>query len=604
MTMIKHLLKPVLLLVVGLTVSLSAFPASKSKYSQFTKTYKNARLEQVIQDLQAKTGYKIQYVEDEIDLNKRISGQFKQQSARAVLRKVLDKDLQITAKKGVITISQKPAPPQEIKVTAVSPSRVEEDSLKTVTVYEDTTFTITCKTQTRELPAKEPEQPKYTGKGHYLQGHAGIGYAELGYKPNRENDQAKGGVGATVGLNYAYYFHENWGVTAGIDFDYFGGRAIVGDCYEWGTDLTNGDSDGEVYAHRVYGHEWTEKQSVGMIGLPIGIQMMYPLSKKENPLKIYAGAGLQIGLPVLKTYSLTSGQIEHRGWYEQWKMEIHDQTDRDFYYEDVENFGKESKPLQLAPVAVGVFADLGVAIPVAEQWDIMVGAFAKVTCNNMHNSNSRDLGWAGSSFTQYVPDGNNTPKAISHDFMNPYEGFVNSNEVSAVRPWMVGVKLGFSWHPKPKAKPAAPEYERLQVCDTTFTLSERRETVMKPQPVVAQQIIKLMERSIIWFDLDSWKPKLEPADIIDRIAEILVENPEQHIQVNGHASSEGNESHNQMLSDKRAEAVVNLLIKKGVRPEQITSKGYSSTIQYTEQDTETKKHDISLDRRVEIIPVQ
>jgi outer membrane protein OmpA-like peptidoglycan-associated protein len=127
---------------------------------------------------------------------------------------------------------------------------------------------------------------------------------------------------------------------------------------------------------------------------------------------------------------------------------------------------------------------------------------------------------------------------------------------------------------------------------------------MKPQPVASQQIIKLMERSIIWFDLDSWKPKLEPADIIDRIAEILIENPEQHILVNGHASSEGNESHNQMLSDKRAEAVVNLLIEKGVRPEQISSKGYSSAIRYTEQDTESNPHDISLDRRVEIIPIQ
>ena len=59
-----------------------------------------------------------------------------------------------------------------------------------------------------------------------------------------------------------------------------------------------------------------------------------------------------------------------------------------------------------------------------------------------------------------------------------------------------------------------------------------------------------------------------------------------------------------MLSDKRAEAVVNLLIEKGVRPEQISSNGYSSAIRYTEQDTESNPHDISLDRRVEIIPIQ
>ena len=601
MAKILFSLRYVLLLVVGLLISISALPASKSKYNPFTKSYKNVRLEQVLNDLQSKTGYKIQYIEEDLDLNKRVTGKFKNQSARAVLRKVLDKDLQVTVKKGVITISKKPAPPQEIKISAVAPSRVEDDSLMSITVYEDTTYTIQCKTVTRELQGQEVEQPGHNAKGHYLQGFAGIGYARLGYKPFREQDTANGGAGATLGLNYAYYFHENWGVTAGAGFDYYGDRAVIGACYEWSG---QGDSDGELYTHRVYGHGWTEKQNVGMVNIPVGVQMMYPLNKEEQPLKLYAGAGLQVGLPVWKIYRLSHGTIEHRGWYPQWNMEIHDQTDRDFYYESVDNFSKESKALQLKSVAVGVFAEIGIDIPVAEQWDIMVGAFAKVTCNNMYNGNNRDLGWAGSSFTQYVPDASGTPQPVSHDFMNPYEGYTNSNEVKAVRPWMVGVKAGFNWHPQPKTKPVAPEYERLQICDTTMSLSERRDTVMKTQPAAAQKIAILMERAIIWFDLDSWVPKLEPADIIDRIAAILIENPDQHILVNGHASSEGNETHNQILSDKRAEAVVNLLLKNGVRPEQITSKGYSSSIQYTEEDTETNPHNISLDRRVEIIPVE
>ena len=598
----RHLtsLRSVLLLVVGLLISVSAFPAGKSKYRPFTKSYKNVRLEQVIEDLQTKTGYQIVYVREDIDLNKRITGKFKKQSARAVLRKVLDKDLQVTAKKGVITISRKPIPAQEIKITATVPTRIEEDSLKKVSVYEDTTYTIRCKNVTVECPGQGVVEPEFTGKGHYLQGYAGIGYDRLGYKPSHANDQAKGGVGATFGLNYAYYFHENWGVTVGAAFDYYGGRIVIGDSYEW---KGQGDSDGEAYTHRVYGHGWTEKQNIGMLQLPVGIQMMYPLNQDPQPLKLYASAGLQVGLPVLKNYRLTEGQIEHRGWYEQWNMEIHDQTDRDFYYESVDNFGIDTKALQLRSVAVGVLAELGIAIPVAEQWDIMVGAYAKVTCNNLYNGTNLDLGWAGSSFTQYVPDATGTPQPVSHDFMNPYNGYLHSNEVNAVRPWMVGIKAGFSWHYKPKAKAVAAEYVRLQICDTTMTLSERLETEMKPQPLPPQQIITLMERSIIWFDLDSWVPKLEPADIIDRIAEILIAHPEQHIQVNGHASSEGNEAHNQMLSVKRAEAVVQLLIEKGVHPDQITSMGYSSSVQYTEQDPDAEHHDISLDRRVEIIPV-
>ena len=107
-----------------------------------------------------------------------------------------------------------------------------------------------------------------------------------------------------------------------------------------------------------------------------------------------------------------------------------------------------------------------------------------------------------------------------------------------------------------------------------------------------------MQKSVIWFDLDSSEPKLEPADILDRIAAILRENPDQKILVYGHASREGNEQYNQRLSDRRAKAVTDMLLEKGVRPEQISQRGFAASIAY-----EQGEHAISLDRRVEIIPV-
>lgn len=592
----KHILL-IFTMIAGLLIATPAFSASKSKHNTFSKSYKNARLEQVIKDVQAKTGYQIKYEAEDLDLNKPITAQFKKQSARAVLRKVLDKDMQVTVKKGVITISKKPTPPTEIKVTATVPSRVEEDSLHIITIYEDTTFSIQCKTVTKELPAKPAEKPQKTNKGHHIQGYAGLGYSRLGYSPARTNDAAKGGLGATIGFNYAYYFHENWGVSAGIAFDYYGDKGVINDVYEW---QGQGDSDGEQYTHRVYGHNWSEKQRVGTVNVPIGIQTMYPLNDKENAIKLYGGAGLQIGLPVFKNFSLAGGQIEHRGWYPQWRMEVHDQTDRDFYYEGTDAFAITDNKLQLRSIAIGVFADLGVAIPVAEQWDVMVGAFAKVTCNNMYAGEGKALGWRNDNASQ--ADG--VPR--QHTFMEQYTGLVNSEEVAAVRPWMVGIKIGFNWHHQPKPKEVLPEYERIQVCDTTITIAERRETELKPQPESAKKIEKLMQRSVIWFDLDSWEPKLKPADIIDKIAAILIENPEQHILVNGHASKEGNDAHNQMLSSKRAQAIVDLLIEKGVNPAQITSNAYGSSVDYNDQEENTtaKKHNISLDRRVEIIPIQ
>ena len=572
------------LLVLCMVMPLSA--VTKQKYHPMTKKYKNARLEQVLKDVESKTGYTLKYDREDVDLNKRITAEFKNTSAKNVLKRVLDKDLQTAVKRGVITISKKPAQPEQYTVTATVPSRVEEDSLKKVSVYEDTTYTIACKTVTKEIPS-EPQEPTQTSKGHYLQPYLGLGYSQHGYSLQGADDSNSGFLGATLGLNYAYYFHENWGVMVGVAFDYFGDKATLNSMYEWQGQI---DTDGEMYDHRVYAHDWTEYQHIGQVAIPVGIQMMYPVNKKEQPTKIYAGLGVQVGLPVLKQYKASSGSIEHRGWYPQWNMEVADQTDRDFYTEQTGDMPTGDK-MSLKAVTVGVYADLGVAIPIAQQWDLLLGAFAKVTCNNIYDG-SKELGWRNEDAV--LP-------YRQHTFMEDYAGVESTTQAEAVRPWMVGVKIGFNWHHKEKPKEVPPTYERLQVCDTTLALVERRDTVLKPQPVVARQIAKLMETSVIWFDLDKWAPKLDPPDIIDKIAAILLENPEQHILVNGHASKEGNEKHNQMLSDKRAEAVVKLLRAKGVPAEQIHSKGYSSSVEY--KTAEGSKHEISLDRRVEIIPI-
>ena len=140
-------------------------------------------------------------------------------------------------------------------------------------------------------------------------------------------------------------------------------------------------------------------------------------------------------------------------------------------------------------------------------------------------------------------------------------------------------------------------FERIQVCDTTFTLQERVETTHKV--IEVQQIKRALEKSVIWFDLNSTEPKLEPADILIQVAEVLKENPDMRILVTGHASKEGNKEKNQQLSEDRAKAVVDMLVELGVRPEQMDSQGEGVDRDYVQGD-----HDISLDRRVEITVIE
>ena len=61
------------------------------------------------------------------------------------------------------------------------------------------------------------------------------------------------------------------------------------------------------------------------------------------------------------------------------------------------------------------------------------------------------------------------------------------------------------------------------------------------------------------------------------IYEILIENPHIIIELSSHTDSEGTDDYNESLSQKRAESVVNYLVKKGIPKKRLTPKGYGES---------------------------
>ena len=57
--------------------------------------------------------------------------------------------------------------------------------------------------------------------------------------------------------------------------------------------------------------DWHEQQITHIVELPIGVQCMYPLN--EDNLRLQAGIGLRVGVPVYSKWALKSGAIEHVG---------------------------------------------------------------------------------------------------------------------------------------------------------------------------------------------------------------------------------------------------------------------------------------------------
>lgn len=83
----------------------------------------------------------------------------------------------------------------------------------------------------------------------------------------------------------------------------------------------------------------------------------------------------------------------------------------------------------------------------------------------------------------------------------------------------------------------------------------------------------------IYYDYNKWdiRPDAEPE--LDKIIEMLKDNPDIKIELSSHTDTRGNDDANMKLSQKRAESAVNYIVTKGkIDPSRIIAKGYGETV--------------------------
>ena len=81
----------------------------------------------------------------------------------------------------------------------------------------------------------------------------------------------------------------------------------------------------------------------------------------------------------------------------------------------------------------------------------------------------------------------------------------------------------------------------------------------------------------VFFDFDSAAMKPGAYAEIDRVTPVLQKYNHTAIQVEGHTDQIGSEAYNQKLSERRAEAVKNALIQRGIDPRRIRPVGFGET---------------------------
>lgn len=84
---------------------------------------------------------------------------------------------------------------------------------------------------------------------------------------------------------------------------------------------------------------------------------------------------------------------------------------------------------------------------------------------------------------------------------------------------------------------------------------------------------------------------------LGQLLRLLKENPAVRLEISGHTDSDGSAAHNQLLSEQRAQAVVDHLVANGVDAERLVAKGYGAAQPVAANDSDASK---ALNRRTEM----
>ncbi len=97
------------------------------------------------------------------------------------------------------------------------------------------------------------------------------------------------------------------------------------------------------------------------------------------------------------------------------------------------------------------------------------------------------------------------------------------------------------------------------------------------QPIPEEPIV-LPE---ILYDLAKWDLKPQYQDSLQGLIQTLRDNPNLVIELASHTDTRDTEERNDILSQKRAQSVVNYLIMRGIEPDRLVAKGYGEHVPRT-----------------------
>ncbi len=137
-----------------------------------------------------------------------------------------------------------------------------------------------------------------------------------------------------------------------------------------------------------------------------------------------------------------------------------------------------------------------------------------------------------------------------------------------------------------------------------FTLYILEMEPMK-QEVQASDMMKALNKDgfiALYINFETGKSDIKPEsqEIVKQIAEMLKQNNDLKISIEGHTDNVGSDKSNQTLSENRAKSVMNALIALGIDKTRLKSKGWGASKPIADNGTEEGR---AKNRRVEIVKI-
>ncbi|WP_207504216.1 OmpA family protein [Telluribacter humicola] len=110
-----------------------------------------------------------------------------------------------------------------------------------------------------------------------------------------------------------------------------------------------------------------------------------------------------------------------------------------------------------------------------------------------------------------------------------------------------------------------PIFLNKVVTDTTYRVTVRLDSL---------ELNKTFVLDNIYYDLNKYNIRPDAAQELDKLVEILRDNPSMKIELSSHTDARATDAYNMTLSQQRAESAVNYIVSKGIDADRLTARGY------------------------------